>query len=293
MIKGLHTAIIMPFTSGKIDYKKLEDIISFQRNNGVDGVILHGTTGEAPTITHEEFVESSNIVLENWSQKLHITIGISQNSTADVLKKQDSLKKKPHAFLVTPPSYSKPTQEGIFQHFEALSKNTTTPIIVYNVPGRTISDVMPNTLKRIVDNCQNVVGIKDATGSFPRFSEEQFALKDCGRNFSFLTGDDGTSIHFLLSGGHGIISVVSNILPETVKKMVNLIENNQKQEAFEVYFRIFNLIRLLFVESNPIPVKYAMYKMGFCNLEYRLPMCIPSKDLMQEIDTELKKLNLI
>jgi 4-hydroxy-tetrahydrodipicolinate synthase len=293
MIKGLHTAIIMPFANGKIDYKKLEDIILFQYNNGVDGIILHGTTGEAPTVTHEEFVESTNIILENWSQKLHITVGISQNSTADVLKKQDSLKKQPHAFLVTPPSYSKPTQEGIFLHFDALAKNTTTPIIVYNVPGRTISDVLPDTLKRIVDSCSNVIGIKDATGSFPRFSEEQFALKDSRRNFSFLTGDDGTSIHFLLSGGNGIVSVVSNILPETVKKMINLVENNQRQEAFEVYFGIFNLIRLLFVESNPIPVKYAMYKMGFCNLEYRLPMCKPNKNLMQDIDVELKKLNLI
>lgn len=292
MLGGLHTAIIMPFRKGEIDYESLDKIISFQYKNGTDGIILHGTTGEAPTITIEEFVESSHYVLEKWADKLKITIGISQNSTADVLKKQEALKLQPHAFLVTPPSYSKPTQEGIFRHFEAVSKNTNTPVVVYNVPSRTVSDVLPETLKRIVENLKNVVSVKDATGSFIRLSQEQFALRD-NKNFTFLTGDDGTALHFLLSGGHGIISVASNIIPGTVKKMIELVNQNRKEEAFEVYFQMFNLINLLFVETNPTPVKYAMHKMGFCDLEYRLPMCEPTAKLMQDIDTELKKLNII
>lgn len=292
MMLGLHTAIIMPFKKDKIDYNSLDKIISFQCQNGADGIILHGTTGEAPTITMEEFINSSHYVLEKWSQKLKITIGISQNSTADVLIKQNALKLRPYAFLVTPPSYSKPTQEGIFRHFDAVSKNTDIPIVVYNVPSRTVTDVLPETLKRIVDNSQNVIAIKDATGNFIRFSQEQFALQN-NKNFTFLTGDDGTSIHFLLSGGHGIISVISNILPNLVKKIIELINQSRREEAFDIYFKMFNLINLLFVETNPVPVKYVMHKMGFCNLEYRLPMCEPSAKLMHEIDAELKKLNIV
>ncbi len=290
--QGLYTAIITPFSNGKINCVHLDKIISFQYENGADGIILHGTTGEAPTITFDEFVESSHYVLEKWTDKLKVIIGISQNSTADILQKQDALKLQPYAFLVTPPAYSKPTQEGIYRHFEAVAKNTSVPIIVYNVPGRTVSDVMPETLQRIVENLPNIVAIKDATGSFIRFSQEQFALQQ-HQNFSFLTGDDGTSLHFLLSGGHGVVSVVSNIIPKAVKKMIILAQENKRSEAFEVYFKIHHLINLLFVEANPMPVKYAMYKMGLCDLEYRLPMCEPSLKLTQEIDAELKKLDII
>lgn len=292
MVLGLHTAIVMPFLNGKIDYKNLEKIIDFQHKSGVDGIVLNGTTGEAPTITDNEFVESANYVLEKWADKLHITIGISSNSAADLVKKESVLQIKPHAFLVTPPSYSKPSQEGIYRHFEALAKNTDVPIIVYNVPSRTVSDVLPETLKKLTENFKNIVGIKDATGSFPRFVAEQFLLKH-NKNFSFLTGDDPTSLHFLLSGGHGIVSVVSNIVPNLVKKMIDLTLQNKKDEAFDILFKLFNITRLMFVETNPMPVKYAMYRMGFCSLEYRLPMCEPSKNLCLEIDEELKKLNLI
>ncbi|MDA0617494.1 MAG: 4-hydroxy-tetrahydrodipicolinate synthase [Proteobacteria bacterium] len=292
MTGGLYTAIITPFSNGKIDYHQLDKIIAFQHENGADGIVLHGTTGEAPTITFDEFVESSHYVLEKWASKLKIIIGISQNSTADILQKQNALKLQPYAFLVTPPSYSKPTQEGIYRHFEAVAKNTSVPIIVYNVPGRTVADVLPETLQRIVETLPNIIAIKDATGSFVRFSQEQFAMKS-HKFFFFLTGDDGTSLHFLLSGGHGIVSVVSNIVPSSVKKMITLAQANKKDEAFAVYFEMFNLINLLFVESNPMPVKYAMHKMGLCELEYRLPMCKPSSKLMQEIDAELKKLNII
>lgn len=293
MMHGLHTAIVMPFSNNTIDYQNLEKILDFQYQSGVDGVVLHGTTGEAPAISHHEFIESSHFVLKNWGKKLKITIGVSQNSTDDVLKKQDSLKDTPYAFLVTPPSYSKPSQEGIFQHFQKVACNTSAPIVVYNVPGRTISDVLPSTLKRIVESCNNVIAIKDATGSFSRFSEEQFALKDLNREFSFLTGDDGTALHFLLSGGNGIISVLSNFMPKDVLKMIDLAKKGMRNEAFALHFKFFDMINLLFAESNPMPVKYVMHKMGFCNLEYRLPMCEPSGNLMEKIDSELKKLSLV
>lgn len=289
----VHTALIMPFINGKIDYTNLEKLISFQHENGVDGIILHGTTGEAPTITHEEFVESSHQVLEKWKGKLHITIGISQGSTAEVLHKQNSLKIQPDFFLVTPPAYSKPSQEGIFRHFQAISQNSKTPIILYNVPGRTISDVQPQTLLRIATECENVVAIKDATGSFSRFSDQQFALRDFPREFKFFTGDDQTTPHFLLSGGNGVVSVVSNIIPREFKEIVELAGNGNVVECMPKYLKYFNLIRLLFVESNPMPVKYVMHKMGFCELEFRLPMCEPSAGLMNEIDAELVKLDLI
>jgi 4-hydroxy-tetrahydrodipicolinate synthase len=289
----VHTALIMPFKNGKIDYANLEKLISFQHENGVDGIILHGTTGEAPTITHEEFVESSHQVLEKWKGKLHITIGISQGSTAEVLHKQNSLKIQPNFFLVTPPAYSKPSQEGIFRHFQAISQNSKTPIILYNVPGRTISDVQPQTLLRIASSCKNVVAIKDATGSFTRFSDQQFALRDFPREFKFFTGDDQTTPHFLLSGGNGVVSVVSNIIPSEFKEIVELAGNGHLAECMPKYLKYFNLIRLLFVESSPMPVKYVMHKMGFCELEFRLPMCEPSSNLMNEIDAELVKLGLI
>ena len=291
--KELHTAIIMPFKNGKIDYISLEKIIEFQHKNGVDGIVLHGTTGEAPTITHSEFVESSHIVLEKWKKKMQITIGISQGSTADVIEKQNSLKIQPHFFLVTPPAYSKPSQEGIFQHFQAISKNSQVPIIVYNVPGRTISDIQPQTLLRIATEFQNVVAIKDATGSFSRFSEEQFAFHKFNRPFKFFTGDDQTMPHFLLSGGNGVISVVSNIFPKETKQLLQYCETFELKHLMEGYFKLFNLIRLLFKESNPMPVKYIMHKIGFCELEYRLPMCKPSNNLMAEIDEELIKIGLI
>lgn len=292
MIENLHTAIIMPFKNDEIDYKSLDKILDFQHKNGVDGIVLHGTTGEAPTISDEEFVKSSNYVLDNWKKKFHITIGISANATSDVLKKQNMLNNLPDAFLVTPPAYSKPTQTGIFKHFEEIAKNTSVPIILYNVPGRTISDLLPQTIVKLLENYKNIVAIKDATGSFARFADEQYTLKNF-QNFSFLTGDDGTTPHFLLSGGNGVISVVSNIMPKEFANIVKLAKNGNVTDALSIHFKLYNLIRLLFVESNPIPVKYIMYKMGFCELNYRLPMCEPSANLMEEIDMELKKLNLI
>ncbi len=289
----VHTAIIMPFKDGKIDYTNLEKLISFQYENGVDGVILHGTTGEAPTVTHEEFVESAHRVLKNWKGKIQITIGISQGSTAEVLVKQNALEVQPDFFLVTPPAYSKPSQEGIFRHFQTISTNSKTPIILYNVPGRTIADVQPQTLLRIATECKNIVAIKDATGSFARLSDEQFAFRNFSSSFKFFTGDDQTTPHFVLSGGNGVVSVVSNIIPREFKTIVSLAESGDLKECMAKYLKYFNLIRLLFVESNPMPIKYAMHKLGFCELEYRLPICEPSATLMQEIDDELTNLGLL
>ncbi len=289
----LHTALVMPFKDGKIDYTNLDKLISFQHENGVDGIVLHGTTGEAPAVTHEEFVESSHRILEKWKGKLQITIGISQGSTADVLHKQNSLQIQPDFFLVTPPAYSKPTQEGIFRHFEAISKNSKTPIILYNVPGRTIADVQPHTLLRIASACKNIVAIKDATGSFARFSDQQFAFHNFESPFKFFTGDDQTTPHFILSGGNGVVSVVSNIIPREFKEIVELAGKGNLKDCMTKYMPYFNLIRLIFVESNPIPAKYVMHKMGFCELEYRLPMCEPSASLMKEIDAELANLGLV
>ncbi len=289
----LHTAIIMPFKDGKIDYTNLDRIIEFQYKNDIDGIILHGTTGESPTITHEEFIQSSEVVLQKWKGKLLITIGISQNSTSDVLLKQNSLKIQPDFFLVTPPSYSKPSQEGIFQHFKVIAHNSKVPILIYNVPSRTVADIQPQTLLRIASELPNIAGMKDATGSFARFSEEQYTFKNFRKPFLFLTGDDQTTPHFLMSGGHGVISVLSNIIPKEVKIICNLSATQSVILAFEHYMPFFNLIRLLFTESNPMPVKYVMYKMGFCELEYRLPMCTPSVELMKEIDEELLILGLI
>lgn len=292
-LSGVHTALIMPFKDGKIDYRNLEKLIESQHKSGIDGIVIHGTTGEAPTITDSEFAESCKFVLENWRSKLFITIGVSKNSTAEVLRKIDLLKDAPGAFLITPPAYSKPSQEGIFGHFEAICKHTNIPIILYNVPGRTISDIMPATLSKLVCSFNNIIAIKDATGSLARMSEEQYALHNVNKTIALLTGDDQTIPHFLLSGGNGVISVVSNCVPTEVKQMVNFLLNNKRNDAFAIYFKIFNLTRLLFTESNPMPAKYAMHKMGFCDLEYRLPMCKPSTNLMAEIDAELKILGLI
>lgn len=282
----------MPFANGKIDYTSLEKLIDFQYKNGVDGIVLHGTTGEAPMMTQNEFVESCEFVLKNWKEKFNITIGVGKISTAEVLKTIESLKTKPHNLLVTPPAYLKPTQEGIFQHFESIAKNTELPIILYNVPGRTVSDILPKTIVKLVEKFNNIVGIKDATGSFARMSEEQFELRNLQHSFSFLTGDDQTTPHFILSGGDGVISVVSNCMPKETVQMVKLLREGKRNEAFAMYFKMFNLIRLLFAEGNPIPIKYVMHKMGFCNLEYRLPMCRPSENLTQEIECELNILEL-
>lgn len=292
MIEGIHTAIITPFLNGKIDYQALEKMIDFQHQSGIDGVVLHGTTGEAPSMLEEEFIESSQYILEKWKEKLHVTIGISENSTDAVLKKQALFKIQPHAFLISPPSYSKPTQEGIFQHFAKIAENLSTPIILYNVPGRTVADVLPTTLQHLVKTYKNIVAIKDATGNFSRFANEQYLVKSFA-NFSLLTGDDATFPHFLLCGGNGVVSVISNIAPKQIKEIYDLILQQRRTEAMELYFKFYTLIDLLFTETNPIPVKYAMHKMGFCHLEYRLPMCKPSENVRTAIHLELKKLNLI
>lgn len=292
-LSGVHTALIMPFKDNKIDYHQLEKLVEFQYQNSIDGIVVHGTTGEAPTMTDSEFVESCNFILQNWQKKLHITIGVSKNSTADVLRKIDLLQHAPDALLITPPAYSKPTQEGILRHFEAICKHTKIPVILYNVPGRTVSDIMPQTFANLVSGFDNIVAIKDATGSLARMSEEQYVLRNIKRPFAMITGDDQITPHFMLSGGDGVISVISNCLPRETKQMVTLLLACEKEKAYAIYFKMFNLIRLLFVESNPIPIKYIMYKMGFCDLEYRLPMCQPSTSLMADIDVELKVLNLI
>lgn len=280
MFKGAICAIVTPFRNGQVDEEKLRDLIEFQIENGTDGIVPCGTTGESPTLSYEEHNRVIEITVEAVRKRVPVIAGTGSNST------QEALELTRHAYevgadgaLMVTPYYNRPTQEGLYQHYKLLAEAVPIPIIIYNVPSRTGCNVLPETMARLA-KISNIVGVKEASGSLKQM-QEIIAL--CGKDFSVLSGDDYFTFPLMCIGGQGIISVVSNVAPKDMAEMVDSFEAGDIGKARELHYRMTPLVDALFIETNPIPVKTALAMMGMIDGELRLPLCPMSESNREKL----------
>jgi len=290
MFSGVHTALITPFKNGNIDYDSLEKIIEHQVAGGVDGVVPMGTTGESPTLSHDKHKELIARVVEMVDGRVKVVAGTGSNSTAEAISLSQSAEKSGvDALLQVNPYYNKPPQHGLIEHFEAVAKSVSIPIILYNIPGRTGINFLPESVARLLDRTDNVVAIKEASGDINQMMR---VVELCGDRLTLLSGDDNMLLPLLSIGGRGIVSVLSNLLPADIKKIVNLYEEGNLSEARSRFYRILPLCRAMFFETNPIPIKAAMAMSGFCDPEMRLPLTTLSDEYRPKLQKALREYGL-
>ena len=270
MFTGTYTAIVTPFKNGSIDEPALKKLIDRQVRAGVDGIVPVGTTGESPTVSYEEHIHLMALSVKFADGRLKVVAGSGGNSTREaVYLTEEAEKGGADGSLQVAPYYNKPTQEGLFQHFREVARNTRLPILLYSIPGRCGIEIGIETIKRLVDECRNIVGIKEAGGNPDRVSQLRAAL---GPRFVILSGDDSLTLSFMAVGAQGVISVASNIIPRELAQMVKLFAAGKLQAALRIHQRYYPLFKDLFIESNPVPVKAAMAMLGQIEEEYRLPL---------------------
>jgi 4-hydroxy-tetrahydrodipicolinate synthase len=271
MFKGSIVAIITPFKDGQVDEAKLRELVQFQIENGTNGIVPCGTTGESPTLTPLEHNRVIEIVCEEAKGKLPVIAGTGSNSTAEAIAlTQHAEKTGADGALVVTPYYNKPTQEGLYLHFKAVADSVKIPIILYNIEGRAARNIETETVARLARDCSNIVGVKEASGSMQQAIDVK---KACGDDFILLSGDDALTLDMMDIGGAGVISVIANLIPNDVVTMINAYNAGNKDEAHAMHKKMANLVSSMFIETNPIPVKKAASLMGLCGGDLRLPMC--------------------
>ena len=280
MFTGTYTAIVTPFKNGDIDEAALERLIKQQIKGGVDGIVPVGTTGESPTVDYEEHLEIIRLTVKFVGGRVKILAGTGANSTSEaVYLTQEAEKLGVDGSLQVAPYYNKPTQEGLFQHFREIARNTRLPIVLYSIPGRCGVEIGVDTVRRLARVCRNIVGIKEAGGSCDRVSQLDAAL---GRRFEILSGDDSLTLPFMAAGAQGVISVVSNIAPREVSRMVRAIAAGDAKKALQLHRKLYPLFKNLFIETNPVPIKAALAMLGRIEEEYRLPL-VPMSPKNREV----------
>jgi 4-hydroxy-tetrahydrodipicolinate synthase len=291
MFKGSITAIVTPFRNGKIDEKKFRELIEFQIKNGTSGIVPCGTTGESATLSFEEHERVIEITIEQVNKRVPVIAGTGSNSTdeAIILTKQ-AAESGADASLQVSPYYNRPTQRGLYLHFKAVADSVKIPIILYNIASRTGVNIEPETIAKLAVDCKNIVAVKEASGNLEQMSRIK-AL--CPAGFELTSGDDGLTLPVLSIGGVGIISVVSNIVPRDVSDMVSAFEKGDIKKAKELHYKLLPLIKAMFIETNPIPVKTALGLMGMCEPDLRLPMCALSPDNLEKVKKALKDYGLL
>ncbi len=268
-LAGCITALVTPFRDGGIDFDSLSRLVEAQIASGVVGLVPCGSTGEAATLSHAEHVEVIRHVVNQVGGRAKVIAGTGSNSTAEAIALTRAAKEAgADAALLITPYYNKPTQEGLFQHYRAVTEATRFPIILYNIPGRTACKLEAETIRRLCE-LPEVVGIKDSTGSL---DDVQEVLRLCGDRLHVYSGDDSLTLPILAVGGHGVISVASNVVPARCVELVQAAFAGNWHGAREIHFRLLPLMRALFWETNPIPVKAALAMMGLCRNELRLPL---------------------
>jgi len=290
MFKGSFTALITPFKNGKFDETSFRSLIDFQINSGTHGLVPTGTTGESPTLSHGEHIRIVEVCIEQANNKVPIIAGTGSNSTDEAIYLTKHAEKAgADAALVVTPYYNKPSQEGLLQHFTEIANSVNIPIVIYNIPGRSVIDMTNETMAKLY-KLKNIVGVKDATGDIPRVYSTK---NDVGKDYILLTGDDSTTLAFMTYGGHGAISVTSNIAPQLCSEFQNLCMDKKFYEASIINDQLMPLHRALFLESSPGPVKYAASVLGLCSEEVRLPVTTISKETKESIDSALRHASLI
>lgn len=276
MFEGVYTALITPFRNGAIDYDALERVVAMQIENGIDGIVPMGTTGESPTVSFEEHKEFIRRVVKLVNARVKVIAGTGANSTEEAIwLSREAEEAGVNGVLQVNPYYNKPSQRGLVAHFASVARSVRIPVVLYNHPGRTGVNFLPASVKDLCDQAPNVVAMKEASGDINQMME---LYELCGDRLTLLSGDDGNLLPFMSIGGKGIISVISNLLPAEVKKVVTLWNEGNIAEAKKQFYRLLPLSRAMFLETNPVGIKAAMAMAGICNEDLRLPLVRLSDD---------------
>lgn len=275
--RGVYTALITPFTDlGVVDYKALERIVNHQIEAGIDGLVPCGTTGESPTLSHEEHDRVIAQTIKYASGRVPVIAGTGSNSTTEAIRlSQHAEDAGASALLLVNPYYNKPTQKGMYLHFKAIADSVKIPCILYNIKGRTGVNLETETLRRLEEDCGNIVAVKEASGSLDQMEE---VIRTTDEDFMVLSGDDNLALDLIRRGGDGVISVASNLFPHEMARMIHSALDGQWQEAERLGEWFAPFFSACFIETNPIPIKTAMAHMGWCRESFRLPLCTLEKE---------------
>jgi len=290
MFKGSIVAIVTPFTNGQVDYEKLRELVEFQISGGTDAIVPCGTTGEASTLDYDEHIQVVKTVVEQVNKRVPVIAGTGSNSTAEAIELSEKAKAVGvDGVLLVTPYYNKPTQEGLVRHYTAIADAVAIPQILYNVPGRTGVNMLPETVARLAPH-KNIVAIKEATGSLQQASE---ILALCGDQIDVLSGDDFITFPMMACGAKGVISVLANIMPKAVADLTDAFFAGDLETARRLHLNTLKISNAMFIESNPIPVKTALGLMGKCSDEVRLPLCPMSEGNKAKLTAIMKEYQLI
>ena len=279
---GTGVALVTPFKEDlSVDYNALKKLVNFNIENGTNYLVINGTTGESGTITEEEKNEIIKVIVEENKGRLPLVLGVGGNNTANVVKElQTRDLSNIDGVLTVAPYYSKPTQEGFYQHFKAIAEATEKPIILYNVPGRTAKNMEPATTLRLANDFKNVVGVKEAGNNQQQYYT---LLKDKPEGFIIISGDDDLVLGTVLAGGSGVISVLGQAFPEEFSKMINLGLEGKNKEAYKIHYKLMDLTNAIFAENNPAGIKAVLKKLDICSEKVRLPLVEASSELKDKI----------
>jgi 4-hydroxy-tetrahydrodipicolinate synthase len=289
MFSGVYTALITPFRDGKVDFESLKKLIRNQYENKVSGIVPCGTTGESPTLSYQEHEEIIKFCVSEAKGKMQVIAGTGSNSTDEALHFTEFAREEGcNGVLIVSPYYNKPTQKGLYLHFKTIADKVDIPIVIYNIERRTGVNVFPETLAKLFNDCKNVVAVKEASGSVDQMSAIKLLLPD----IELLSGDDSLALPALSIGASGVISVLSNILPKETVAIVELFRKGNINEAMKLHYKLLPLMKALFIETNPIPVKTAANLLGICSGDLRLPMCEMEKVSSDKLAEVLKDFGL-
>ncbi len=291
MFKGSIVAIVTPFKNGKVDEKKISDLIEFQIKNGTAGIMPCGTTGESATLSFAEHDRVIEITIAQAKKRIPVIAGTGSNSTEEaIMLTKHAAKAGADASLQVSPYYNRPTQKGLYEHFKAIANSVDIPIILYNIASRTGVNIEPETIAKLAADCKNIAGVKEASGNLDQMSR----IKQlCPEKFDLISGDDSLTLPILSIGGRGIISVVANIVPGDVARLVSEFEKGNIKKAQEIHYRLLPLIKAIFIETNPMPVKTAMGLLGLFEPDLRLPMCSMSPENLEKLKKALIEYGLL
>ncbi|GHT71217.1 4-hydroxy-tetrahydrodipicolinate synthase [Endomicrobiia bacterium] len=270
MFSGVYTALVTPFKNGKVDYESLGKLIEEQFKNGIDGIVPCGTTGESPALSYEEHESIMEFCVKGAKGKMKVLAGTGSNSTSEAINFTQFAKKIGcDGALLVSPYYNKPTQKGMYLHFKKIADIVDIPIVLYNIAGRTSVNIEPSTIAKLFNDCKNIVGVKEASGSLVQMS----AIKALVPDIELISGDDALTLPVLSIGGIGVVSVLSNIIPSEVISLAKAFEKGNMDEAKKIHYKLLPFAKSMFIETNPIPIKTAAALLGICLPDLRLPMC--------------------
>ncbi len=291
MFKGSIVALVTPFKGNQVDEAAYEKLVEWQISQGTNGIVPCGTTGESPTLTEAEHGRVIEVCIAAARKRVPVIAGTGSNSTAEAVHMtQHAAKAGADAVLVVTPYYNKPTNNGVYLHFKAVADSAKVPVILYNIAGRTGKNIEPEIMAKLARDCKNIVAVKEASGSL----EQMLRIKEvCPKDFILLSGDDALTLPILAIGGTGVISVAANIVPKDVNAVIDAFNKGDLKKAQEINLKLIALVRALFIETNPIPVKTAAALMGLCDGSLRLPMCAMEDANLAKLKQALKDYGLL